>query len=331
MRLHKKLVFLCISSLVLIGVWFQSSTQTIGDVTSLDLSTDEMIYATGHSDGIVQIWDAESGELKLTTQAPEFSWMGPDAEFEVSDIAFRPDNQRLAVSFRNRHQLGLIRILDVTSGRTVLEYTAGDVPMSLDWDPTGHYLAVLSAVGTGMSSVSWLSIFDELGNEISHQLTRGETSMFVDWSPDGSQIAQVNGMVIILWNTEDWTYTLLEGHKQIVTEAKWSFDGSKLASVDKNTLRIWDTDSQKEQTVFHKDVTNGVSYVAWKPDGTNVASSSDNSIQVWNLETEQIVSSVKVRYINDVTWWGENGLLFASGEVRSITVAPIDTLKSKDD
>jgi WD40 repeat protein len=112
-------------------------TSFTGAVTKMDFSPNQPVLASGHYDGAIRFWNAQTGEQILLIQSEEV----------IESIAYSPDGRMIATggSFQNQ----LVRLWDAQSGallRTLEGHTSG--VNSLEFSPDSQFLASASYDGT---------------------------------------------------------------------------------------------------------------------------------------------------------------------------------------
>jgi WD40 repeat protein/serine/threonine protein kinase len=199
-------------------------------VWGMAFSPDSKRLAGVYYDNTVKVWDAETGQLKLTlTGLPK----QPSGNFYVTrSVAFSPDGKRLASACE-----GQVSIWDAQTGKELLTLKGVRAPvMSVAYSSDGKRLA--------SGHRGEIKLWDALtGQEI---LTlRGHTELIpsVVFSPDGHRLASCShDGTVKVWDTHTGLDTLtLTGHTDRVCHLVFSPDGHRLASNGADgTVKIWD-------------------------------------------------------------------------------------------
>ena len=243
--------------------------------TSIAFSPDGHTLAGGDRNGIIELWDVDTGDT-LTTLTGHTA--------DVSSIAFSPDGATLASGSGDT----TVRVWDVATGDTRNTLTGHtDSVRSVVFSPDGATLAS----GSGDTTIR---LWDVATGDTHHTLT-GHTGRVsnVAFSPDGATLASGSGdSTLRLWDvvTGD-TLNTLTGHTEDVTSLAFSPDGRTLASESRDgTLRLWDvvTGDTLNTLTGH---TGGVRGIAFSPDGSTLASRGD-TLQVWDVATGEMLNTL---------------------------------------
>ncbi|WP_254568546.1 serine/threonine-protein kinase [Oscillatoria sp. HE19RPO] len=201
-------------------------------ISSIAISPDSQLLASGSEEGNIYLWNLESGEAIGTFSGH----LGT-----VFSVVFSPDGQTLA----SASQDGSIKLWSVASqptesglAQTENQQLSGHVGtvFSVAFSPNGKMLASGSADNT-------IKLWDlSKGQEISSFSGHSGTMFSVAFSPDGNTIAggTLTGR-IKLWNLASGELVeTLSGHSRWVESIVFSPDGGRLASGSGDrTIRIW--------------------------------------------------------------------------------------------
>ena len=231
---------------------------------------DSKTLYTGTADGMINLWDAETGQLTGAFKAHGG---------EVRALAFHPALNQLA---------------SASSDHTIRLWTFDVVVHSRDF--AGHQGAVwtstLSPSGQRVVSASadrTIRIWDVATGKTLHTLPGHDSAVTVAlFSPDGKTVLSGAGDSLIKgWDAE--TGRLLrtyKGHTGTITALDYSRDGKKFVSgsADK-TVKVWDTASAQALLTAH-DNNSIVAAVAFSPDGKQIAVGNvDQTIRLLDAAT----------------------------------------------
>jgi WD40 repeat protein len=312
-----------------------------GIIRSVTWSPNGRCVATGSDDGMVKVWDAESGRAlnsleghgdavnsvawspdgwRLASGADDSTVRVWDAEngralssldghgHSVTFVAWSPDGRRLASGSSDR----TVMVWDAESGRALNSFEGhSSLVLTVAWSPDGRRLASGSYDRTvkvwDAESGRALNSLEEHGNKVSS----------ATWSPDGRRLASgAYDRTVKVWDAESGrTLNSLEGHSHLVLAVAWSPDGRLLASGSSDsTVKVWDAESGR--TLNSLEGHGNVVYsVAWSPDGRRLASgSSDSTVKVWDAESGRTLNSLKGHgHVVTSVAWSPDGRRLASG------------------
>ncbi|MCT7956745.1 protein kinase domain-containing protein [Laspinema palackyanum] len=201
-------------------------------ISSIAISPDSKLLASGSEEGNIYLWNLDSGEAIGTLNGH----LGT-----VFSVVFSPDGQTLASASED----GSIKLWPVANqstesglAQTETRQLSGHVGtvFSVAFSPNGKMLASGSADNT-------IKLWDlSKGQEISSFSGHAGTMFSVAFSPDGNTIAggTLTGR-IKLWNLASGELVeTLSGHSRWVESIVFSPDGGRLASGSGDrTIRIW--------------------------------------------------------------------------------------------
>jgi WD40 repeat protein/transcriptional regulator with XRE-family HTH domain len=277
-------------------------------VRALSFSPDGRRLASGSWDGLVKLWDVESGAL--SGGQVSLLWSGGHTGI-INSVAFAPDGSLLASGGHD----ATVRLWDVESSsyRTALAgYTS--VVFGLAFTPDGRRLLGGSTDGT-------LRLW-EVESSQCMQIMRGYAVSLYDvaWSPDGTQLASAGSDALVtIWDAAGLTLPrLLRGHDYLVYGVEWSPDGRWLASSGwDNLIQVWDAitgaagqrmrDPDDPYTLFYG--------MAWSPDGQRLASGSyGQEVYMWEVSTGSCRWVVRKQpALTRRVAWSPDGTQLASG------------------
>ena len=231
------------------------------DVRSITYSPDGRTLASvGGSDNTVQLWDANTGQVKATLAGHTYS------------------------AFNNTFR-DIVHLKATLAGHT-------SWIVSVVYSPDGRTLA--SAGGYGDKTVRLWNV----ANGQPTAILTGHTSWInaVTYSPDGSTVAGAGGYgdnTVRLWdaNTGRLKATLV-GHTSWINAVAYSPDGTTLASGSEDTtVRLWDANTG-HPTATLIGHTYEVRSLTYAPNGTTLASGDAQEVRLWDAATGYPITSL---------------------------------------
>lgn len=268
-------------------------------IQSVAFSSDGKFLLTGGGDGVVKIWDVETGRQLRSTLSHPRAKIGPNEQpepanskdwlvsiFELMDgghgqtihsLALSPDGRTFASAGTDK----TIRIWELATGKQLKIFK----------QPIRVWLAAFNRDGSKLLSIAddgRHRYWDVAGErEITDDPPALESFRLPWQSPDGKLMAvyDESEKTIRLVDSATKREKLLEGHEAGVRRAVFSPDGSTLATCGwDRTVRLWDVKSGKVVQVL-RGHTSFVSAVAFSPDGKLLASvGGDLSVKLWRVE-----------------------------------------------
>lgn len=276
-------------------------------ITALTFSSDSVLAATGHDDGIVRVWSVAN--RRLVAELPAHSCA-------VSAIAFHPTGKRLAAAGENK----AIVFWDL-SERHLLGRLKGhnDRINSLSWQREGR---LLISAGWDSSVRVWDTATMQpliLLNAHADQLTA------LAFSPDGNILAAADSeFVIHLWDVHTFSQkSRLYGHTGNVQALAFSRDSQRLASGGEgHFVRLWDANLGEALGAAGAPAIDELTpyALALSKDGNDLATCIGRTIRVWGANDGSVVwqstqssSVLALGYSRDGSWLAGGG---ADGVIR---------------
>ncbi len=279
-------------------------------VQGLSFSVDGGSLASAGSDGVVRIWNAETGAESGVLRGHAGRVFG---------VAFSPDGWRLASAGEDK----TVRIWDAAGGRNPCSLSGDRVlNFGVSFSPDGRVLALAGSDRTvkfldlalGIPTRTWWGHRDNVnavafapdgrhvasasqdrtvkiwtfpaGEEVFTLSGHASGVRNVTYRGDGLQLASASADgTVKLWDpTSGKLLHTLTGHEGAVEDVSYSPDGHLLGSAgDDGTVRVWDARSGEELQRLEGH-PSGASTVAFSPDGRTLASGgADRRVILWSL------------------------------------------------
>ena len=281
-----------------------------GMIYALAYSPDGKMLASGGAQGEVQLWDAQTGELKRTMPGHD-SW--------VTMAAFSPDSRTLATSTPKN-----VKLWDVRTGE--LKRTLGEQDLANSWQkfaftPDGKRIAIV-----GQFRISFWDV--ETGENTSNLDGR---ATFVAYSPDGKTLACVQHGFwnqISLLDAETGELKRKIEQKDVrgssFRAAVFSPDGKTLVSMgpvadfEEEVLKVWDVETGSLKLTLHApaEARGDINSMTFSPDGRHVvAAGMGKEVYFWDARTGELKRTIKDTDDVTVVAFSPDGKTLASGNI----------------
>lgn len=273
-------------------------------VSSMSLSSDGTLLASGGRDGLARLWNMADGHILRTI---------PNPQRMVDSVALSPDSQLLA--------LGLVKVIaasvawsaelrNTSDGRLLLGIE-GKAPVG--FSPDGRLLA---GGAEGNVAKLWEA---STGRELYTLGGHTDGVRCIAFSPDGRLLATGSwDHTVKVWETASGRelYTII-GIPGIVSGVAFSPDGQTLASALSNgTVQLWRV---ADRALLHTLTghTGDVYSVAFSPDGQLLASASiDATIRLWRVSDGVSVRALSghTGRVNDIAFTSDGRILISGSD-----------------
>jgi WD40 repeat protein len=277
-----------------------------GGVSSVSLSPDGKLLASGSADTTIKLWHVETGHLLRTFEGHLAS---------VESVVFSPDGKLLASGSSDT----TIRLWEVATGRLERTLPNGGALHSISFSPNGKWLAG----GTDDGIILWdvvrakkLHTLGELGSDVRS----------VSFSHDGRWLVSGSGHgTVKMWDAETGkVLQTFKGHDRSIESVSFSPDAKLVASGGWGAvIKLWDVLTGKEIRRFRGEISStlsasqldAVKSVTFSPDGKLLAGAGlDRIIGFWNVSTGKLLrQSEQQDYNLSSIAFSPNGRFLVSG------------------
>lgn len=227
--------------------WIIESRRHRGGIKSLAVAPDGKRAATGGEDGVVRIWNLETGALDKALVGHRYG---------IYLASWSPEGSLLAT---HAAADSTTRIWDVETGRERKQFTEWGWINRLAWSRDGRKLAA-STGGSGKVYVSEGLAAPKLLTE------SGKPVQVMQWSPDGGRLAvavAAEPVSLLDAATGRPVQALGETGEEAVTAVEWSAAGGGLAVATRRGVMLWQPDGSRLDTRLEGPAVA----IAWSPDG----------------------------------------------------------------
>ena len=294
-----------------------------GDITDVAFSLEGSMLATTGDDGVLNVWDPETGAL-IT------SGSGPDS---VRDPSFSDDGALVAAVWDNR----TVRVVDLATGHTIRtfhmfsrgsgDYDTVDASLSSD----GQRIAVVATDGG-------VVILDIASGDTLVKLDGPRFVHALAWSPNDRSIATVGASgVIEIWDARTGAVQHeLWGQKSYVWAVAWSPDGTRIVTGgDEGAAQVWkigEHEGREVMSLSSPEMAGSIGGVAFSPDGSRVmAGASDRSAtKTWDVGLTgdaELANLPAPRVFGDAEFISDGNRVAVTNDWGSVAIWELDPIR----
>ncbi|HEY3861368.1 MAG TPA: protein kinase [Verrucomicrobiae bacterium] len=237
-------------------------------IRSARFSPDGKRIVTGSSDGVSQVWDAETGEPAGNP------WQHLT---EIISAQFTPDGKSIVTATVG----GAISMCDALTGKSLPGLPGQkERPNVVQFSADGK--RIVTAAGT--IALVWDV---RTRQPITEPLQHGAILRSAQFSPDGQRLltAARDGTALV-WefqNVPPQTPALLK-HGGAMKAAEFNRDGRLVLTVSDSEVRVWDAQTGRPLTKLRH--SSNITSAQWSPDGRRILTASvDKTAMIWEART----------------------------------------------
>ena len=281
--------------------WAIDSRRHRGPIVCMAVSPDGTRAATGGADGLVRIWNLDTGELDKALLRHRH---------HLFTMAWSPDGTLLATHAWSE---GKLCIWDVAAGTLKHDFDEPVQMRSLRWSRDGKKLAGCS-LGSGrihlVEDLAPPRVLTEIGQPVSA----------IEWSADGARLAvsAFDNSVNLIDAGKNGPSTRIEGLPQeTFRSAAYSPDGATLALGNPRGVHLVDATTGTSRLA----ITTPVADLAWSPDGDRLATVSAQGMKFWNAADGKAAGGLPAPG-SMMEWNAKTGRIVVATEDRVVVWAP---------
>lgn len=276
-----------------ISRWTIDTRRHRGGISAAAMSADGTRVATAGFDGIIRIWNVDSGALERAIMAHRWN---------IKLLAWSPDGRWLASQAVFD---GVVRVFDAATGRVAKEIP-GYFGL-LAWSPDSRRLA-----GSGGGSGA-IMISDSLGEfKLIKEMGQGVSA--IAWGRDGKLAAAAggSGVVVLDGSSGRQLYGLEETQQHVTTRIAWSPDGTQIASGSYAAARLSDGSTGSLIRPLGKSLLT----CGWSADGKRIAVFDGGGVVVHAADGSGESKRQPIVANNLLVWRGDPAEMVAVGAER---------------
>jgi WD40 repeat protein len=309
-----------------IKVWVEEEHEySLAEQNSIlfaDLSHDGQSLVTASKDGLVRLWDMNTGSRLALLRGHTDT---------VRTAMFSPKGHKILTASID----GTARLWDVATTQELFTFQGHTNKVEqAAFSPDGQRIITASDDNTARiwNVADGKTLFILEGHEQGVQYTT--------FSNDGKRVVTVSwDHTARLWNAEtSEEIAVLAGHENMIEHAAFSPDDQYIVTTSwDKTARLWDAETGLERLVL-KGHRNGVAYAAFSPDGEYIITTSwDTSVRLWDTKNgESLWERKHLACVHHAAFSPDGQLIVTGGNDgtarlwETATGKPIKTLKGHE-
>jgi WD40 repeat protein len=223
-------------------IWDLESAKVVSEmnhasgVMAVTFSPNGLWIASGGTNGIVKLWDVDSGQ--------EIKQMDMEHLHFVQSLAFSPDGKWLG----SAGDIDGIIVWDVSTQRKVKHLQEGEGILSIAFSRDGQWFASASSQGI-------VKVYDGLANRVVVQMLHNEAVNAIAFSPDGKWLASGTGShpymgpgEVRIWKVATWKEMIRQSFEEPINAVAFDSDGQLIISRG-SIAQVWDWQVDVKQQI----------------------------------------------------------------------------------
>ncbi len=277
-------------------------------IYNMAINDDKQFIATGDNDGVVRVFNADTGELVK-------EWHNPE-NIIITHVVFVPDSDNLLVSGVN--QLKLISL-------------TGDDEKSYQYSSSSdepHIFFVSNDKLIRTSNAGVIEIYNLNNEKVVLKFDNDRTQTHAIDVNDAKNIIAVGGFEasIDLWNLNtESLQSSFKAHDYSVRAVIFDLNNMLITAGTDGVIKYWDTDNQKLIREYSGH-TARIRTLALSPDKQYIASGGeDTKVKIWNKMTGELLQTIHgpASYVSDIKYGKTNNILYVAyfdGTIRKVNL-----------
>ncbi|GJL74459.1 LpqB family beta-propeller domain-containing protein [Nitrosomonas sp.] len=267
-------------------IWDVNTSETVKpgighkrSASSIAISPDDHLIASGSGDATVRFWDVASGDLVSVLDGHQRA---------ISKIAFNPDGRIFATGSHD----GTVRLWNATNGDSIYQLT-----MSLEDKRISSVTFSSDGTRLAASSDTMVYIWATDSGKVLNKFKSHHGQVSVSYGTDSNTLNAItidDENVVRVWDVgnKKLLHTLEKHGLKEVSSFAFDSTGRFFAAGGDSTnhneylIHLWELDSGHLQ---HKlSVNFRPSFISFSPDGRKVASKNSNNVYIWDVASGEL-------------------------------------------
>lgn len=286
-----------------------------GEINCIKLNSQGSFFATGHENGKIIIWDANTFTKVLSIKGHSKRVLSVDYSPDGETIISGSEDE--AIKFWNIHNGKEVNTINTGSKVRGIKYSPDGITIASRstypnyniklWDAsTGAAIKTLESridpIVTLAYSADGKTIFSNnkiwKSQMVQNSYPNGKYNGIIRNNPFSEIIAVLDkGNVLLINKSTNQELRTLKGNTEVY-QIEFSPDGTILATRDRNTIALWEVQTGKK--IIEIEKWNIVT--SYSNANNLIAVASPGSIQIWNLKTKQNTLTIPSAHLKSLAY-----------------------------